>query len=78
MILIEKRMAAGGKDMVVLSDNWNGDHVAVFDKYSIFVAIQINLQSYYGDVNHRPEKTLVSDWRYLAFKDAQALRCVKA
>ena len=78
MILIETRMAAGGRAVVVLSDYWNSDHVAVFYKYSISVAIPINLQSYYGDVSHRREKTLVSDRRYLTFKDTQALRFVKA
>ena len=48
MILIETRMAAGGRAVVVLSDYWNSDHVAVFYKYSISVAIPINLLLLWG------------------------------
>ena len=40
---IEKRIAAGSKAMGALSNYWNNDHVDMFFKYRIFMAIPVNL-----------------------------------
>ena len=40
---IEKQITAGSKAMGALSGFWNNDHVNMFHKYKIFMAVPVNL-----------------------------------